>query len=78
MNLIGSANQKSEERELDEVLVPLPAGRWPDHFFARSGSNVLSFTKWDPAALGRVVAEPALELSTVPPYAALMQNLPRK
>ena len=78
IRLMDSSNQRLEEREVNEILVPLPIGKWPDHFFARSGSNVLSFTKWPPNTLAKVVSEPVLELSSVSPYASLIKNaLPR-
>jgi hypothetical protein len=78
IRMMDSSNQTWEEREVDEVLLPLPTGKWPDHFFAKSGTNVVSFTKWDPTALARVVAEPSLQLSSVPPYATMIKNkLPR-
>jgi hypothetical protein len=76
IRLMDSSNHRLEEREVDEILVPLPIGKWPDHFFAKSGSNVLSFTKWPPNALARVVSEPMLQLSSVSPYASLIKNAP--
>jgi len=76
IRLMDSSNQRWEDREVDEILVPLPIGKWPAHLFAKSGSNVLSFTRWPPNALARVVSEPVLELSSVAPYAALIKNAP--
>jgi hypothetical protein len=61
-------NVGREERTIDEILVPLPEGKWPAHIFAKSGTNVLAFTKYDARDLKRVALEPALELSLVPPY----------
>ena len=61
-----------EEKSIDQILVPLPEGAWPEHIFAKSGTNVLSFTKYDPLALKRVAFEPVLHLSSVAPYAALI------
>ena len=57
-----------EERAIDEILVPLPVGKTPAHIFAKSGTNVLSFTKYDQRDLKTVALEPALQLSSVPPY----------
>jgi hypothetical protein len=66
-----SDNQGLAERAIEEILVPLPEGKWPTHIFAKSGTNVLSFTKYDPVALKRVALEPCLHLSSVEPYASL-------
>jgi hypothetical protein len=66
-----SDNQGLAERAIEEILVPLPEGKWPAHIFAKSGTNVLSFTKYDPIALKRVALEPCLHLSSVEPYASL-------
>ena len=66
-----SGNQGLAERAIEEILVPLPEGKRPAHIFAKSGTNVLSFTKYDPIALKMVAFEPALHLSSVEPYASL-------
>jgi len=66
-----------DEKLIDEILVPLPERAWPDHIFAKSSTNVLSFTKYDPIALRRVAFEPVLHLSSVAPYASLA-DLPDK
>lgn len=68
LNVMSSENHALEPRAIDEILVPLPEGKWPAHIFARSGTDVLSFTKYHPRELGRVALDPALELSSVPPY----------
>ncbi len=52
-----------EVKSIDQVLVPLPERAFPLHIFARSGTNVSSFCKWDPIALGMLASEPALHLS---------------
>ena len=59
--------QRREERPVSEILVSLPEGRYPV-IQVRSGTNYMTVTKWQPAALTRLVKEPALELSTVKPY----------
>ena len=59
------------ERAIDEILVPLPEGKWPAHIFARSASNVLAFTKYDARDLKVVALEPALQLSSVNPYSSM-------
>jgi len=56
---------------MDELLVPLPSGKFPSHLFARSGTNVFAVTKYDPLALGRLASEPALQLRNVEPYGKL-------
>jgi hypothetical protein len=64
----------TEVKSVDEILVPLPVGgAGPRHIFARSGTNVLSFCKWDPFALKMVAFEPALHLSSAYPYSAYVQ-----
>jgi hypothetical protein len=64
-------------KSIDELLVPLPVGgAGPRHIFARSGTNILSFCKWDPFALKMVAFEPALHLSSVYPYSAYAQFKP--
>jgi hypothetical protein len=59
--------QKWEKRTVNEILVSLPEGDYPE-IQLRSGTNYMAVTKYDPRALKRLVMEPALELSTVKPY----------
>jgi len=66
-----SNNHGRAERLIDEILVPLPEGKWPAHLFAKSGANVPSYTKYDPRDLKSVALEPALQLSSVTPYSDL-------
>ena len=37
---------KWETKSVDTILVPLPEHEFPDHIFARSGTNVFAVTKW--------------------------------
>jgi len=67
----GAGPRFREEKSIDQILVPLPEGTWPEHIFAKSGTNILSFTKYDPVALKQVAFEPALHLSSVAPYTVL-------
>ncbi|MEO8426829.1 MAG: hypothetical protein ABI651_06930 [Verrucomicrobiota bacterium] len=67
----GTGPRFREEKSIDQILVPLPEGTWPGHIFAKTGTNILSFTKYDPVALKRVAFEPVLHLPSVAPYAAL-------
>jgi hypothetical protein len=53
----------SEVIPIDQILLPLPEDGFPRHIFVKSGTNVLSFCKWDPIALGKVASEPALHMS---------------
>jgi hypothetical protein len=68
----GTGPRFREEKSIDQILIPLPEGTWPDHIFSKSGTNILSFTKYDPVALKRVAFEPVLHLASVAPYAALI------
>ena len=74
----GGNTQTWEETVIQEILLPLPEGNWPGHIFAKSGAVVLSFTKYDPRALERVVAEPALQISSVQPYESLSRLKDKK
>jgi hypothetical protein len=78
LRLMASNNQGWADRAIDEILVPLPEDKWPAHIFARSGSNVLAYTKYDPFDLKSVVMEPALKLSLVSPYSGLARLPDRK
>lgn len=62
--------QKWDERAVDEILVSLPEGRYPE-IQLLSGTNYLAVTKYNPRDLKRLVMEPALNLSTIQPYADL-------
>lgn len=58
----------SEVVPVDEILLPLPEDTFPPHIFVKRGTNVLSFTKYDPVALARVASEPALHTSRHYPH----------
>src|SRR5262249_26215932 len=61
----------TEAKSIDQILVPLPVGGGgPLHMFARIGTMVWPFCKWDPFALKMVAFEPALHLSSVRPYSS--------
>jgi hypothetical protein len=64
-----------EEKAIDQILVPLPETNLPLHVFAKSGTNVLSFTKMSPYVLSRIAFEPAVQLSSVRPYSSLARFL---
>jgi hypothetical protein len=73
-----SDQQGWTDRVIDEILVPLPENKWPAHIFAKNGSNVLAYTKYDSRDLKAVALEPALELSSVSPYSGLTKLPDRK
>lgn len=68
-------SRQPQETSIDEILVPLPEGRSPSHIFAKQGSNLLAFTKYDGTALIAVAFEPALHLSSVEHYSKLARIL---
>jgi len=61
MLVTGTGPRFREEKSIDLILGRLPEGAWPEHIFAKSSTNVLSFTKYDPVALKRVAFEPVLQ-----------------
>jgi hypothetical protein len=69
------ASRQPQEKRIDEIVVPLPESKLPGHIFAKSGTNVLSFTKYDGTALTVVAFDPALHLSSVEPYSKLARIL---
>ena len=71
----GTGRRQREDKSIDQILVPLPESALPAHIYAKSGTNVLSFTKYSPEALGKVAFEPAVKLSAVKPYASLAEIL---
>ncbi len=66
-----------EPTTINEILIPLPKGEWPQHLFAKSGTEVLAFTKYSPLALRHLAFEPDIQLAQVLPYSELKQ-LPDK
>ena len=78
LNTSLDAARQPQKESIDEILVPLPEGKssyGPLHIFAKSGTKVLSFTKYDPTALIVVAFEPALHLSSVYLYSKLARIL---
>jgi hypothetical protein len=61
--------------KVDDVLVPIPDGLWPEHVFARRGDEILSFTFFDPRAFRDLVWGSPFEYQNTPPWDALA-NLP--
>jgi hypothetical protein len=69
------AGDRLRDRAVEEILLPLPAGAWPGHVLLRAEGTTFAFAKYDPRSLRALVAEPALRLSTVPPYDSLWKLL---
>ena len=58
---------------IDEILIPLPEGKWPAHLFLRSGGVTRAFTKYRPGPLKGLVWAPPLALSAESPYSQLAE-----
>ena len=67
-------NQLRETRAIDEILLPLPEGKWPAHVYARAGKQTLSFSKYSGVPLKDIVMDGELRLGAVPPYDFLMKS----
>lgn len=66
-------NETRETRAVSEILLPLPEGRWPQHVYARTGTETLSFTRYSAVPLKDIVMDGELRLGAVPPYDFLMK-----
>jgi hypothetical protein len=62
------------DRHFTEVLIPLPRGKWPSHFFARFDDEVYAFSKYLPQRLADVVCSSEIGFKDVSPYSILCQN----
>ena len=51
-----------EETTINEIIVPFPEEHGPLHIYARSGTNTVSHTKFNPVVLKELIQEPALKL----------------
>lgn len=60
-------------RSLQEILLPLPEGKWPEHVLVKSEGKTLSFTKYDPRVMKEIVLVQELQLRTVRPYESLLR-----
>lgn len=47
---------------INEIIVPLPEEHEPRHIYARTGTNIVSHTKFSPFAFKQLIMEPALQL----------------
>lgn len=54
--------RKREEVVISEIIVPLPEEHGPPHIYARSGTNVVSHTKFHPGVFKELIQEPVLKL----------------
>jgi hypothetical protein len=70
-------NESRETRSIDEVLLPLPEGKWPPHIYVRAGKETLSFSKYSGVPLKDIAMDGELRLGSVPPYDFLMKSPPQ-
>jgi hypothetical protein len=70
-------NESRETRAIDEILLPLPEGKWPQHVYARAGNETLSFSRYSGVPLKDIVMDGELGLGAVPPYDFLMKSPPQ-
>jgi antitoxin (DNA-binding transcriptional repressor) of toxin-antitoxin stability system len=66
-------NESRETRAIGEILLPLPEGKWPQHVYARVGTETLSFARYSAVPLKDIVMDGELRLGAVPPYDFLMK-----
>jgi antitoxin (DNA-binding transcriptional repressor) of toxin-antitoxin stability system len=67
-------NESRETRAVSEILLPLPEGKWPQHVYARVGTETLSFSRYSAVPLKDLVMDGELRLGAVPPYDFLMKS----
>jgi plasmid stability protein len=67
-------NESRETRAVSEILLPLPEGKWPQHVYARVGTETLSFSRYSAVPLKDIVMDGELRLGAVPPYDFLMKS----
>jgi len=77
ISLMRADNQGREEKTVSQILVTLPVNRWP-WVCVKSDGAVIGLTKYNPLALKVLVAEPALGLSSVPPYDSLIKHAEKR
>jgi hypothetical protein len=74
LRVMSAGDQAYESRSVREILLPLPRRNWPDHVLIKVEADTLAFTKYAPEILKALVSEPALGLSTTPPYDSLLEQ----
>jgi hypothetical protein len=52
-----------EDVLIREILVPLPEENGPDHIYARTGTNTISYCKFNPIIFKQIILEPALKMT---------------
>jgi hypothetical protein len=62
VQLVNARTHLRQERRVEELLLPLPEGKWPDHIYVRSGKDRLAFTKYDIKALRTAVSDEGFQL----------------
>jgi hypothetical protein len=73
--LFTEGNQRREMHRVDEILMPLPEGRWARDNLAKIGGKAAAFTKCDPLRLAEIIGEAELGLRDVQPYKSLMDAM---
>jgi len=70
-------NESRETRAINEILLPLPEGKWPPYVYARAGRETLAFSRYSGVPLKDIVMDGELRLGAVPPYDFLMKPPPQ-
>src|SRR5689334_4800413 len=66
-------NETRETQAVKEIIVPLPEGKWPQHVYARTETDSLSFSKYSGVPLKDIIMDSDLRIGSVPPYDFLMK-----
>jgi len=77
ISLMRADHQGREEKSVSQILITLPPNQWPS-VCVKSDGTVICFTKYDPFVLKELVSEPALGLSSVPPYDSLIKHTEKR
>jgi len=74
LRLKAEDNETRQATAVKEILVPLPEGKWPQHVYARTDKETLSFSKYSGVPLKDIIMDSDLRISSVPPYDFLMKS----
>jgi hypothetical protein len=74
LRLKAEDNETRQTTAVKEILVPLPEGKWPQHVYARTDKEVISFSKYSGVPLKDIIMDNDLRISSVPPYDFLMKS----
>ncbi len=77
ISLMRADHRGREEKTVAQLLITLPANQWPS-VCVKSDGVAMCFTKYDPLVLKALVSEPALGLSSVPPYDWLINHAEKR